>query len=165
MYPDTLFIGGLLEDSSSEENLKHGGRPPVDDAAAPPTTSGECPPPPYPGPPTVAYGFFRVVDNRVCITSGNPQRHNRGWVRRRRSSTSSVSPAMRMVRGCCLTLFVAAMMFIAGLATTGLVYSRGAEYQARRHGMLLILASAITIIIAAVIGTYKTVRNGATLTV
>ncbi|KAL1469898.1 hypothetical protein MTO96_040796 [Rhipicephalus appendiculatus] len=115
------------------------------------------------GPPTLACGFFRVIDDSIFIATGRPPRlrsvtgdHNGGsptsWSIR---SSSSSNVALQLVRGFWVTLFIASMLFVAGVATTGLAYAKGVDFQFRRHGMLMILASASVVIVAAVFNIYR----------
>lgn len=163
MYPDTLFISGLQETGNASTAKRAPSEEDSDDSTAP---TDEVGPPPYPGLPTLACGFFRVVDDSIFIATGNPTRlrsvisdHDAGsptsWSYR---SSSSSNVSLQLVRGFWVTLFVASMLFVAGVATTGLAYAKGVDVQFKRHGMLMILASSVVVIVAAVFTIYRMIK-------
>lgn len=172
MYPETLFIPGLQEaDNASTAKCA----PPDEDSYDSTAPTDEVGPPPYPGLPTLACGFFRVVDDSIFIATGNPPRLRSvtgdpygasprysptSWSLR---SSSSSNAALHFVRGLWVTLFIASMLFVAGVATTGLAYAKGVDVQFRRHGMLMILAAAAVVIVAAVFNVYRMIRYNSLL--
>ncbi|KAH6932340.1 hypothetical protein HPB50_004863 [Hyalomma asiaticum] len=171
MYPDDLFIPGPQDtDTASTTKCASPGVDDDDDSTVSTDESG--PPPPYPGPPTLPYGFFRVIDESIFIATGSPQRlhsadggqqHHGGSPRHSPTSwsrRSSSRAALRWVRWFWVTLFVASMLFIAGVATTGLAYAKGVDFHFRRHGMLMILAAAVVVIAAAVFNLYRIIKYG-----
>ncbi|KAH6932334.1 hypothetical protein HPB50_004857 [Hyalomma asiaticum] len=106
----------------------------------------------YPGPPAVPHGFVDIIGNDVVFPTScgglyHVERPTTSWFQRLKSSA-----ALRAVACFWGTVLVASALVVAGLITIGLANTMRIALRFQRHGMLMILASALVVMASALFG-------------